>query len=138
MKIQRSAFSLAAFAALVACALTLGGVAQARDLAWSVGIASPGVQFGVSNAPRFIYRQPVYGPQPVVVQPQTVYYGQPQVLYSQPQVVYPQPQVMYPQPQVVYAPQPYYVGSGWAPPVYYRGWGPHHHWHHGWDHERHR
>ena len=137
MKIQRSVYALAAVAALAVSALGMGSAAQARDVAWSIGVASPGVQFGVSNAPQVVYRQPVYAPQAVVVvQPQPVYYGQaqvvygqPQVVYGQPQVVYGQPPVVYGQPPVVYAPRPYYVQSGWAPPVYYRSWGPRHRWH---------
>ena len=144
MKNQRSVYALAAVAALAVSAWGMSGAAQARDVAWSIGVASPGVQFGVSNAPQVVYRQPVYAPQAVVVvQPQPVYYGQaqvvygqprvlygqPQVIYGQPSVVYGQPQVVYGQPQVVAAPQPYYVQSGWAPPVYYRSWGPRHRWH---------
>lgn len=126
MKIQRSVYALAAVAALAGSALGMSTAAQARDVAWSIGVASPGLQIGVSNAPQ-VYRQPVYVPQ-------TVYYGQPQV-------VYPQPQVTYVQPQVVYAPQPYYVQSVVVPPIYYRDYrrgGPHH-WNNGrWDHDRRR
>ena len=125
MKIQNSIFSVVAVATLGVSALAMSGAAQARDVAWSVGIASPGVQIGVSNAPQVIYRQPVYVPQ-------TVY-------YSKPQVVYAQPPVRYVQPQVVYAPQPYYVGATFAPTVVYRDWGPRHHGHKPrWDHDRRR
>lgn len=138
MNIQRSMFSVVAVAAFGVCALGLSGAAQARDVAWSVGIASPGVQIGVSNAPQVIYQQPVYGPQ-------TVYYNQPQWVYSQPPVTYVQPPVRYVQPQVVYgsqpyyAPQAYYPGDTFAPTFVYREWGPRHRGHHPrWDHDRHR
>ena len=125
MKIQRSMSPVLAAAALGVCALGLSSAAQARDVAWSVGIASPGVQIGVSNAPQVVYSQPVYGPQ-------TVY-------YSQPQVVYYQPPVRYLQPQVVYAPQPYYVGAAFAPSIVYRDWGPRHRGHNPRrDHDRRR
>ena len=120
MKIHRSVRAMAALAAVGATALGASGAAQARDVFWSVGVASPGVQVGVSNAPPVVYQRPVFVPQPV-------YYGQPQVVYTQPQVVYTQP-------QVVYQPQPYYVQSAWAAPVYYPGWGARQHWRHGrWD-----
>lgn len=109
MKIDRSIYSLVGVAALAVAALGMSSAAQAGDVTWSIGVGSPGVQLGASNAPQVFYRQPVYVPQPV-------YYGQPQVVYSQPQVTYVQP-------PVVYAPQPYFVQSGWAPPGYYRGWG---------------
>lgn len=133
MKIARSLVMLLGASALVAGALGVSTAAQARDVAWSVDIASPGVQLGVSNAPGAFYRAPVYVQSPVVVSPAPIYYSQPQVIYSQPQVIYSQPiysqpYVSYAQPQVVYAPQPYYVRSGWAaPPVYYRGWAPNYH-----------
>ena len=81
--------------------------AQARDVYWSVGVNSPGVQVGVSNGPP-IYVQhprPVYvQPAPVVVYPgygngyRSGYgYG-----YERPRYVAPPP-VYYPQPaRVVY------------------------------------
>lgn len=136
MNIARSLVTLAVAGCLVAGALGVSTAAHARDVAWSVGISSPGVQLGVSNAPGAYYRAPVYVQPAVVVSPAPVYYSEPQVIYSQPQVVYGQPIYSQPyvsnaQPQVVYAPQPYYVRSGWAaPPVYYRGWAPYHHRHH--------
>lgn len=89
--------------------------AQAGDVFWSVGVNSPGVAFGVSNA------APVYvAPAPVYVAPPPV------AVYAPPPVVVPAPT--------------YRVG--WmapAPaPVYPWGWGPryreeHHHHHRGWD-----
>lgn len=137
MKIQGSVFSVVAIAALGASALVSSSAVLARDVAWSVGIASPGVQIGVSNAPQVIYRQPVYSPQ-------TVYYSQPQVVYLQPQVTYVQPQVVYaPQayyvPQPYYAPQPYYVGPAFAPTIVYGEWSQRHHGYYPRrDHDRHR
>jgi len=74
------------------CALGATSVAQARDLNWSIGIASPGVSVGVSNQqPMVVYPQPYY------VQPQPVYQYQvrPMPGYVQPVVVYPQPAVVY-------------------------------------------
>ena len=128
MKTQRSIFSMAAVAALGISALALSSAAQARDVAWSVGIGSPGVQIGLSNAPQVIYRQPVYAPQ-------AVYYSQPQVIYAQPQVSFIQPQLVY-APLPYYAPQPYYVGAS-SPTIVYRDWGPRHRGHNQrWDHDR--
>ena len=122
MKIHRSAGSLVVIAALGASALGVGA-AQAREVFWSVGIASPGVQLGVSNTPQMLYQRPV------VVVPQPVYYGQPQPVY------YGQPQLVYAQPRVVYAPRPNYVGSGWAQPD--RSWRPRHYWQNDrWDNDR--
>lgn len=142
MKVQRDMFLKVALAAVGISALALSSAAQARDVAWSVGFGSAGVQIGLSNAPQVIYRQPFYAPQ-------TVYYSQPQVVYAQPYVSYAQPQVVYaPQPyyaqqpyytqQPYYASQPYYGGAAYAPPtVVYRDWGPRHHGHHPrWSHDR--
>jgi hypothetical protein len=47
------------------------GLAQANDVHWSVGVASPGISIGVTNS------------RPVVVVPAPVYV-QPQVVYAQP------------------------------------------------------
>lgn len=93
------------------------GAVQAREVVWSVGVGSPGVQVDVTNArPVYEQPQPVYWQRPpVIVQPQPVYYGAPQpVYYGQAQPVY------YGQPRVIVAPQPYY-----------RGWGRRHHGHWG-------
>ena len=130
MGIQTRLYRFAAAAVVGACALAAGGAAQARDVVWSVGVGSPGVQVNASNAPQLLY------PRPVVVVPQPVYYTQPAVVYQPPQVVY-QPQVVYGPPAVAYAPATYYVQSGWAEPGYRHGWRPRHHGHHGrWDQER--
>ena len=123
MKITGSVHSFAATAALAVAALGSSVAVQARgDVVWSVGVGSPGVHFGVSNAPPpvVVYRrpvlvipQPVYIPQrPIIVQPMPIYYGQ---------------------PQVVYAPQPYYAGPGWERPGRRQGWGPRHFGKHRWD-----
>lgn len=78
------------------CALGVAGMAQARDLNWSIGIDSPGVSVGVSN-----HRPMVVYPQPVYVHPQPVYQVRPMPGYVQPVVVYPYP------PVVVYGPPGY-------------------------------
>lgn len=87
------------------CALSAASVAQARDLNWSIGIASPGVSVGVSNnQPVVVYPQPMYGApvygRPVYVQPQPVYQVRPMPGYGyvQPVVVHPYP------PAVMYGP----------------------------------
>lgn len=103
------------------CALVLGaGVAQARDVVWSVGVGAPGAQVFVGNAP-------VYVAPPVVVHAPPRYYAPPVVYAPRPRVVYAPP------PQVVYAPQPVYYG----PPPRFHG---HRHGHrHGHKHgPRHR
>lgn len=134
MKSSRSVYSLAAAATLAMAALGAGTAAQAGDVFWSVGVASPGVQVGVSNAPPVVVHQ-----RPVIVypQPQVVYAPPPVVYYPQP--VYQQPQVVYQQPQVVYQ-QPYYTQAGWIYPGYRYGWDKHHghdNRHGGWDRDEH-
>lgn len=109
MTFNRSMFSrpLKRGAAVLAVAtLGLAGAAHADNLTWSLGLSSPGVVVGVSNA------------QPVYVQPQRVYV-QPQPVYVQPQVVYQQPQVVYVQP---------------APRVIYPGWRHHERHERRWEH----
>ncbi|HYW56536.1 MAG TPA: hypothetical protein VE934_06235 [Polaromonas sp.] len=86
-------------AALAAAAmLGLAGAAQAgSNVYWSVGVGSPGVSVGVTNA-RPVYVQPApvyYQPQPVYVQPAPVYYQRPAPVYYQPQPVYVQPAPVY-------------------------------------------
>lgn len=112
MKTHRSVWSLAAVACLGLSAFASGSVAHARDLAWSVGIVSPGVHVGVSSWPPVVY------PQPVVVLPAPVHYGPPPPFYHG-------------QPQVVYVPAPRYVHAGWIRPGHRHGWGPHRDWHPG-------
>lgn len=70
--------------------------AQARDVYWSVGVQSPGVQVGVSNAPPPVY---VQRPRPVYVQPAPV-------------VVYPGYRHVRP---VLMAPAPVYYQESYAP-----------------------
>lgn len=113
MTFNRSMFSrhLKSGAAVLAVAtIGLAGAAHADNLTWSLGLSSPGVVVGVSNA------------QPVYVQPQPVYV-QPRPVYVQPRPVYVQPQVVYVQP---------------APQVVYPGWRHHerreHRRDHGWEH----
>ena len=110
---------------LVGALCVAPGLAQARDVVWSVGVGAPGVQVGLTNAPAVVYQQPVY------VQPRPVYWQRPAVIL-QPQPVY------YAAPQQVYYAQPQVIV---APPPQYRGWGPHRHgrWdnhHRGFDGDR--
>ena len=109
MKINRSASSLVMAAGVALAAFGFTGAAQAQDVFWSVGMSSPGVQLGVTNA------RPVYAP-PVYVQPQAVYMA-------------PQPMV-YVQPAPVFVAPPRYIQTDWRRPGYEREW------HHGRDHRR--
>ncbi|WP_310564495.1 hypothetical protein [Hydrogenophaga sp.] len=81
------------------------GQAQARggqdDVYWSIGVSSPGVVVGVSNAPP---------PRPVVVYPQPVVVHQAAPVVIHQAYPYPYPYVR----PVVVQPRP----------VVYRGWGP--------------
>lgn len=64
--------------------LGAASVAHAGNVFWSVGIASPGVQVGVANAPVYHQPTPVYvQPAPIYMQPAPVYY-QPAPVYYQP------------------------------------------------------
>jgi hypothetical protein len=105
-----------ASAAAAAWALS-ASPAQARndDVYWSVGVTSPGVVVGVSNAPP---------PRPVVVYPQPVVVHQPApvVVYGPPHP-HTRPVVVYPRP-VVY--------QGWGP-----RWDDRHERRHWWKHHRH-
>lgn len=64
---------------------SFAGWAQANDVHWSVGVASPGVSIGVSNS-----RPIVVVPAPVYVQAAPIYYH-PAPVFVPPQVVYTQP-----------------------------------------------
>jgi len=70
-----------AFASLATAGLSVPGIAQARDVYWSVGVNQPGVSVGVSNLPYGAgYAPPraVYAPgQWVWVPPRPVAYGKP-------------------------------------------------------------
>jgi hypothetical protein len=102
MKIQRSAYAVAAAALLGVAGLAGSGAALARDNV-SIGLALPGISIGLNNggyAPRPYYPAPVYAPAPV-------YYGDP---YAQ---------VVYAAPPVYVQPAPYYYG----PSIYYSNIG---------------
>ena len=111
----------AAIASLGVAALAATGAAQAGgNVFWSVGVAAPGVQLGVANAPQ-IYAQPA----PVYVQPAPVYY-QPAPVYVQPAPVYyglrhVQPAPVYYRPARVVVPAPVYYrpGHGYRPAAYF-------------------
>jgi hypothetical protein len=126
----RKVAKVAVLGALALAGLGWGAAASAQNVFWSVGVASPGVQVAVSNAPAVVYQHHY----PVVVQ--------------QPVVVYPQRVVVQPVP--VYSAYPVYGGQMYSGPVYggpvygrpvvvqqpvvVAGWHGHHRgWHHGWD-----
>lgn len=70
----------AAVWALGAATLAAAGAAQAReDVFWSIGLASPGVQLAVGNAPAVVVH-----PRPVVVQAAPVVYAQPAPVWVRP------------------------------------------------------
>ncbi len=91
---------------------SLGSTAHARgDVHWSIGVNTPGVVVGVSNAP------PVYyAPPPVYYAPRPIYYV-PRPIYHVP-------------PPVYYAPRPIYR-SGWGPAPRWEGHRHGHHHKHG-------
>lgn len=89
MQRNRSLFAAAAAAIVALAGLAMSPAAQARsDVYWSVGIGSPGVSIGASNA------YPVYtAPAPVYVQPAPVYvqsspYYRAAPVYVQPAPIY--------------------------------------------------
>lgn len=85
---RTAAFPLSRSALMAAAALLsagFAGLAQANDVHWSVGVASPGVSIGVSNS-----RPVVVVPAPVYVQPAPIY-RRAAPIFVQPQVVYVQP-----------------------------------------------
>src|SRR3954466_11185716 len=94
LKLSRP-LAAAAVVALAAMATT----AQARDVAWSLGVqAAPGVTLGVGNvrpvvvapAPVYVAPQPVYvTPAPVVVVPRPVMVAPAPVIYEETYVVRP-------------------------------------------------
>ncbi|MEO8249934.1 MAG: hypothetical protein ABI589_11235 [Burkholderiales bacterium] len=127
----RRAGALAGAACLGLAALVLAPAAQARgNVYWSIGVGSPGVSVGVTNAyPVYTTPAPIYSaPPPVYVQPRPVYvqprpvYVQPQQIYAPSPVYYSAPVVI--RPPVVVLPAPVYP-IGWAP----RGYNRHHHRH---------
>lgn len=109
----RALLMAGAAALLSVAALGFSSGAHARsDVSFSVGVSTPGVVIGVSNAYP-VYTSPAYG-------------YQPQPVYVQPQPVYVQPAPIY-RPRPIYVQQPVYV----APPMYYRGGPSHRHAGHG-------
>lgn len=125
-RLRRNGWVRAAAALSMATGLwaLAAGQAQARgshdDVYWSVGVNSPGVSVGVSNAP------------PVVVQPRPVVIHQPAPVVVQPAYPYPyvRPVVVHPRPVV------YYGGYGprWDDRHERRHW-KHKHRHHRFEHE---
>ena len=98
------------------------GQAQARgghdDVYWSIGVNSPGVVVGVSNAPTVVYSYPSYG-YPVYYEPRPV-------------VVYPRPVVVHPRPVVVHS-YPVYGHPQWHGHRGHKHWKKHHRGHRHWD-----
>jgi hypothetical protein len=100
--------AMAAFALLIGVA-AYSASARADDIYWSIGLGSPGVTIGMTNA----------RPLPIFVQPQH-YYVQPATLYVHPGAIYAQPVPIYVQP-----PRPVYQ-QGWAVQGRPHGKGPKH------------
>lgn len=126
---RRTAWAKAAgWAALAAVAWGLSaGQAQARgghdDVYWSIGVNSPGVSVGVSNAPPVVVH-----PRPVVIhQPAPVVVHQP---YAYAPYPYVRPVVVHPRP-IVYGG----YGPRWDDRHERRHW-KHKHKHHRHDHDR--
>ncbi len=118
---MKSMQRMLAAGALALGALGSAGMAQARDVYWSVGVGSPGVAIGVGNAPPAYYAPPVYmQPAPVYVQPRPV--------YVQPHPVYMQPPAYYGPPRG-YRPARYYYG----PPGHHKHYKKSRHRHRHWD-----
>jgi hypothetical protein len=84
MNTKISVSSLATVACVAALTLGASGAAQAHDdIFWSVGMSSPGVQIGMSNAPTVVVQPPVYVQQAPVYVPRPVVYMPPQpVVYG--------------------------------------------------------
>jgi hypothetical protein len=84
MNTKISVSTLASVACVAALTLGASGAVRAQDnVFWSIGMSSPGVRIGVSNAPAVVVQPPVYvqqapvyvAPRPVVYVPQPVVYG---------------------------------------------------------------
>jgi hypothetical protein len=101
--------------AMAACALLIGvaaysASARADNVYWSIGLGSPGVTIGMTNA----------RPLPIFVQPQPQpYYVQPATVYVHPGAIYSQQVPIYVQPRPVYQ-------QGWAVQGRPHGKGPKH------------
>ena len=141
MPTGNSVRKVAVVGALALAGLGWGAAASAQHVFWSVGVASPGVQVAVSNAPPVVYQHHY----PVVVQ-------QPVVVHAP---VYMHPQQVVVQPVPVYSAYPDYSGPFYGGPAYGRpmyghpvvvqqpvvstGWhGQHRGWHRGGDRGWHR
>lgn len=108
----QSVFSKLAATGVVIALAASAGVAQARDVSWSVGIGVPGVVVGASNG----YGYSGYGGYSGYQAPAPVYYAPP------PPVYYQAPRPVYYAPPVVYSPAPvYYGGSYYRDNRYYDG-----------------
>lgn len=94
---------------LVLVGLAAMGTAQARELAWSVDLHSPGVSVGLGNQPQVIIAPGYYAPPPVVYAPRPMYQA----------------------PAVVMVPE--HRGYYKAPKHHFKR----HHRHHGHRHDRH-
>jgi hypothetical protein len=110
--LRRQGVRAGMIAAVGVAAWAAAGAAHAgSNVYWSVGVAAPGVQVGVANAPAVyggsVYGAPVYGA-PAYVQAAPVYV-QPAPVYAAPAPVYYRPRVVAP---VVYRPvvRPYGYG----------------------------
>ena len=93
---SRSFAKAMAATALLIGVLAYSASARADNVYWSIGLGSPGVTIGMTNA----------RPLPIFVQPQP-YYVQPAPVFVHPAVVYSQPAPIYLQPRPVYQ-------QGWA------------------------
>lgn len=89
MKIKRSMSSLVVAAGLALASLGMAGAAQAQNVNWSLGLYSPGVQLGLTNAQPMYIQQPMYQPvyQEVYRAPRPMVYVRPPVYVAQPQYV---------------------------------------------------
>lgn len=107
--------------------------AHAGDVYWSVGVQSPGVVLGVSNAP----------PPPVYVQRQRPVYVQPAPVVVYPGYRHVQPVVVAPAPVYYRGAPQYVVVEQWAAPIgrrdgrYWREGKRRGHGHKGHGHRRH-
>lgn len=106
---NRSVLAKLAVAGVTLALVAGAGVAQARDVYWSVGVNSPGIAVGVANG------------FPMYAAPAPVYYAPPPVYMPPPRPVY-----YAPARPVYYAP-PVYMGA--PPAYYYRDGGRRHHRH---------